>query len=149
MSDAVVITPMRPDHLSDVLRIEKASFSSPWSRESFLREMERAPLSVTIVAQEAETVIGYIVAWCIIEEAHIGNVAVDPDRRRQGVGRMMMDWFLQHATARGCAFATLEVRDSNHAARHLYASLGFAVAGRRRRYYLNPSEDAVVMVKSL
>lgn len=144
----VVIERMRVDHLPAVLRIEQESYSVPWSREGFTKELETSPTSFAIVAQRGETVLGYVVAWFIMEEAHIGNVAVAREARRQGIGRLMLEWLLHRAAAQGCTFATLEVRESNVAARRLYERLWFRVAGRRRAYYTKPTEDAIVMVKT-
>lgn len=145
----VVIERMRVQHLSDVLRIEQESYSMPWSREGFLKELEAAPLSFAIVAQRGGAVLGYVVAWFILEEAHIGNVVVAREARRQGIGRLMMEWLLDRAVAQGCTFATLEVRESNFAARRLYDTLWFKAVGRRRTYYTKPIEDAIVMVRAL
>lgn len=149
MSESATIERMQQKHLDEVLRIEQVSYPDPWSRAGFIREIEPSRISFAIVAQRAGVVIGYVVAWLIMDEAHIGNVTVAPEKRGQGIGRTMMEWLLDQAMVRGCTFSTLEVRESNMAARRLYEQLGFRSVGRRQRYYLNPSEDAIVMLKTL
>ena len=149
MSESATIERMQQKHLDEVLRIEQVSYPDPWSRAGFIREIEPSRISFAIVAQRAGVVIGYVVAWLIMDEAHIGNVTVAPEKRGQGIGRTMMEWLLVQAMVRGCTFSTLEVRESNMAARRLYEQLGFRSVGRRQRYYLNPSEDAIVMLKTL
>lgn len=147
--ESVTIERMKIDHLTAVLRIEQASYADPWSRAGFIKEIESLRTSFPIVAQRAEIVIGYVVAWFIMDEAHIGNVAVAPEERRQGVGRVMMEEVLGQAVAQGCTFSTLEVRESNTSALRLYERLGFFPVGRRQRFYRNPTEDAIIMLKSL
>ena len=147
--DAIVIERMQSDHLPDVLRIEQASYPDPWSRASFSKELGSSPPSLAIVARCDVTVVGYVVAWLVLDEAHIGNVAVAPETRRQGIGRMMMEWLQDHAMEQGCMYSSLEVRDSNTAAKQLYTQLGYLTVGRRQQYYRNPREDAIVMVKTM
>lgn len=148
-NDAIVIERMRSEHLPDVLRIEQASYPDPWSRASFSKALGASPPSLTVVARRDEAVVGYIVAWLVLDEAHIGNVAVAPETRRQGIGRMMMEWLQSHAMEQGCTCSSLEVRDSNTAAKRLYTQLGYLGVGRRNQYYRNPREDAIIMVKTM
>jgi ribosomal-protein-alanine N-acetyltransferase len=146
---AVIIERMQPKHLPEVLRIEQASYPDPWSQAAFMREIETTGITVAIVAQRAGVVLGYVVAWFIVDEAHIGNVTVAPEYRRQGTGRLMMEWLLRYAVERGCTFSTLEVRASNRGAQRLYESLGFRSAALRKAYYSHPPEDAIVMLRTL
>lgn len=94
-------------------------------------------------------VVGYVVAWLVVDEAEVANVAVAPEVRGRGVGARLLDDALAAARDRGAAVAYLEVRDSNAAARALYASRGFEQVGRRRNYYRKPVEDALVMRREL
>lgn len=143
----VIIEPMNREHLAQVLAIERSSYPDPWSQNAFLKEMDSSGISVTIVARRETVVLGYIVAWIVVDEVHIGNVAIALEFRRQGLGRRMMTWLLDRAIERGCTFSTLEVRLSNIAAQMLYATLGFQPVSRRKGYYTHPVEDAIVMLK--
>jgi [ribosomal protein S18]-alanine N-acetyltransferase len=150
---------VRPERLSVALRragaqdldavvaIERASFSDPpWSRESFIALVD-SPRAYFTVAYEspAGPVIGYVVAWFVADEAEIANLAVSPDRRGRGVGARLLDAALTEAQLAGARVVHLEVRDSNAAARALYGSRGFNAVGRRRRYYREPVEDALLL----
>ena len=147
--DSVTIERMQPEHLPDVVRIEQASYPDPWSHASFSKELTSSPASFVMVARRSDMVVGYVVAWFVLDEAHIGNVAVAPEVRRQGIGRMMMEWLQEQAIEHGCTYSSLEVRESNTAARQLYIHLGYRPVGRREQYYRNPREDAIVMVKTI
>ena len=136
--------------LDAVHAIELDAFSDPWSRGSFA-SLLRNP-SVLFAVAEAPGgggVIGYVVAWFVVDEAEVANVAVNPEARGRGVGARLLDEALDVARSRGVSAVYLEVRDSNTAARALYASRGFEQVGRRRRYYRRPVEDALVMRREL
>ena len=145
----VHIEPMRPQDLDRVLQIEARSFSLPWTAEMFQAERERPEVGEVFVARAAEEgtpeVVGYLCLWLIGGEVHINNIAVDPARRRRGIGdrlvRFAVDWARRHQAER----LTLEVRASNRAAQDLYRRFGFQVAGTRRHYYDKPREDALIM----
>lgn len=145
----VCIEPMRPEHLAQVLNIERLSYPDPWSETAFRKEMENSAISTPIVAVRGDEVLGYIVAWIVVDEAHIGNVAVAPEHRREGLGQRMMAWLLDHAAQRGCLICTLETRMSNVPAQKLYRRLGFRPVAYRKGYYTHPVEDAMVMLKTL
>ena len=89
--------------------------------------------------------VGYCVAWQIIDEAELANLAVDPEVRRGGIGAILLDDLLEQVDRPPTAVVHLEVRESNAAAQALYRSRGFEASGRRKRYYSRPTEDAVVM----
>ncbi|MBT5871813.1 MAG: ribosomal protein S18-alanine N-acetyltransferase [Candidatus Latescibacteria bacterium] len=148
-AESVFIEQMLPDDLPAVVRIERASYPDPWSSASFSREISAQPISHPIVARRDGMVVGFVVAWFVVDEVHIGNVAVAPDARRQGIGRLLMDTLESQAVAEGCTYSTLEVRESNQSARQLYGQMGYRVIGRRDRYYRHPEEDALVMVRTL
>lgn len=127
-----------------VVEIERASFSDPWTRESFA-SVARRPEVIFRVAELDGAVAGYLVAWFAADEGELANVAVASPMRGRGVGAALVDALLADAAARGVNAVYLEVRESNHAARALYASRGFAEVGRRRHYYRRPVEDALVL----
>jgi ribosomal-protein-alanine N-acetyltransferase len=149
MPTAIEIVPLTRENLSEVIRIEARSFSHPWSREIFDRELKNR-WSTGFVAyvpgpDGRPWAAGYVVAWLVVGEVHILNLAVDPAARRRGVGRALMVHVLTAFEARGATKATLEVRRSNLGAQALYESLGFVRAGVRRGYYSDNGEDAFVM----
>jgi ribosomal-protein-alanine N-acetyltransferase len=136
---------MRPADLSEVLAIERASFSMPWSRGAFLYEMEQNQVARCWVGRENGQVVGYICLWEVADELHITNVAVQPEARRHGIGRSLLEIVFERARAGGARMVLLEVRPSNVEALALYDSFGFRVVGRRRGYYHDTGEDALVM----
>lgn len=128
--------------------IERASFSDPWSVESF-RGMLALPAAHCLCAWDAEAdtpvLIGYLILLAIAPEVEIANLAVTSSCRGQGVGRALMEQGFRLMREKGCDRFFLEVRESNSAARTLYERLGFVQTGRRKRYYQNPAEDALLM----
>jgi [ribosomal protein S18]-alanine N-acetyltransferase len=141
----VTIRPAAPDDLDAVVAIERQSFTDPpWSRASFTALVD-SPRAFFSVACAAGTVVGYVVAWVVGDEAEVANLAVAPEWRGRGVGAVLLDAALSEARQGGAHVAHLEVRDSNKAARALYGSRGFTPVGRRRRYYQSPVEDAVLL----
>jgi ribosomal-protein-alanine N-acetyltransferase len=140
---------MRPDDLDEVIEIERASFSMPWSRGAFLYELQQNRVARCMVMREGSHVVGYLCLWEIGDELHITNIAVHPGQRRRGIGRSLLTGVLDDARARKLKLVVLEVRPSNHEARTLYESFGFQVLGRRRGYYYDTGEDALVMEVSL
>lgn len=132
--------------LDEVVSIEAASFANPWTRAMFLSELAHARVSHGFVLRApAVRVAGYCLLWVVFDEIHINNLAVRPECRGHGGGLALLRAVLAEGAALGGRRATLEVRESNHAARRLYERLGFHVAGVRRRYYSNPEEDALVL----
>ena len=136
---------MRLADLSDVLAIERVSFSMPWSRGAFLYEVEQNQVARSWVGRENGRVVGYICLWEVADELHITNVAVHPEARRHGIGRALLESVFERARAGGARMVLLEVRPSNVEALGLYESLGFRVVGRRQGYYYDTGEDALVM----
>lgn len=143
----VTFEEMRLEHLDQVVEIEKASFPSPWSRGAFVYEILQNNFAYYIVARAGEKVVGYAGMWLILDEAHITNVAVHPGYRRNNIGRSLMLEMIRRAAVMGINRMTLEVRPSNAAARHLYATLGFKETGVRKCYYTDTNEDAIIMWK--
>ncbi|MEE8550601.1 MAG: ribosomal protein S18-alanine N-acetyltransferase [Gemmatimonadota bacterium] len=130
--------------LEAVLDIERTAFTMPWSRHSFRNLLGRSDADLWVAIIEG-SVLGYAVVWYGGGDAELGNLAVAPVWRRQGLGRLLLDRVLKCARDRGSRRLFLEVRTSNRAAQALYAQRGFQPAGVRRRYYRAPAEDAVVM----
>lgn len=142
------ILPMSLSHIDGVEALEKECFSHPWSREGLTEELENENAHF-LVAQSRDSVIGYIGIFECCESCEIANVAVSSDRRRQGVAKALILTAAEAARERGREFITLEVRESNSAARSLYESLGFEIKGRRKSFYTAPSEDGIIMTKSI
>ena len=132
------------EHIEPILEIEKESNGSPWSKRSFEKEIGHDPTEF-IVATQKGAVVGYAAAWILADECHVTTIAVTPDLRRQGLGRKMMVELLERSRDRGALCATLEVRAENEAAIKMYEDLGFVSSGKRRAYYPNNQEDAIVM----
>ena len=127
-----------------VHEIETACFKTPWSKESFLHELEGNQCARYIVVREDGRAIAYAGVWFILDEGHITNIAVHPERRGMGYGERVTREMIQLAADSGMNWMTLEVRRSNKAAQNLYHKLGFIDVGYRKRYYEN-NEDALVM----
>lgn len=140
----VRMEPLAESHLSQIMEIEAKSHSAPWSEPSFRKELDH-PYSEFVVAVKDGKVVGYAGEWILADEAHVTTVAVDPDCRRQGLGRQLMEELLDRAKLRGAACSTLEVRVSNTAAMALYEQLGYVRAATRKNYYPDNKEDAAVM----
>ena len=140
------IVPMDRGHIPQILELERACFSAPWT-ETMLSDALFDPQASFIVAQDEEgNVVGYAGLHVIVDEGYIDNVAVEPDARRHGVASALLDVFCRFGTA-NLAFLTLEVRSSNAPAISLYEKFGFFRAGLRKGYYQHPREDAVIMTR--
>lgn len=134
--------------LDAVAALEAASFTNPWTRESLERELARSPVArVYVLRLPGCTVAAFCSCWVIYDELHINTIAVEPGLRRRGLAMELMRHVLAETAAEGVERAFLEVRASNVPARALYERLGFVTAGVRRRYYAEPEEDAVVLVR--
>ncbi len=140
---------MLPSDLDAVLVIEEASFAVPWSRESFHFELESNPYARNFVMREEEKIVAFACLWVVYDELKINNIAVDAGERRKGFGATLLRWILDFGRSHGCTQATLEVRPSNFAARALYAAHGFRDVGRRKGYYRDTQEDAILMAAGL
>jgi [ribosomal protein S18]-alanine N-acetyltransferase len=145
----ITIAPMMKEDIEQVLAIERACFSQPWSRNLFLSEFRSSSVSTLLVALSGDPafrqVVGYIVYWKVEDEMHILNLAVLPVFRRRGISRMLVLSGIRRAAKKGVSRAFLEVRVSNDAAQKLYSALGFTGSFVRRSYYDEPVEDAVIM----
>jgi [ribosomal protein S18]-alanine N-acetyltransferase len=143
--DELIIRNMLHSDLPCVLEIERLLFSTPWSEDSFLNEIYKK-YAISKVAVVDGDVIGYICANFILHEAHILNLAVLPAFQRRGVATALMNGSLEELKQKGCVFMYLEVRASNTGARRFYELFGFKVTDVRKKYYINPNEDALLMM---
>ncbi len=146
--DRITIQRMSLDDLDEVARLEKLCFSDPWTKQSFQEDLEHQ-FSISLVVRFDQRIIGYTCLWCVDEQMEIANIAVSPEFRRKGIGRMLIETIISESIKRGCHSAHLSVRESNLPALNLYKEFGFVEAGRRKRYYRLPVEDAIIMVKNL
>ncbi|HSJ07518.1 MAG TPA: ribosomal protein S18-alanine N-acetyltransferase [Longimicrobiales bacterium] len=148
MTDSVTLRTMGAADVAAVVTIERASYSVPWSETTF-RGLLRRGDSELVVATAGDTLVGYAVLWCVLDQAELGNVAVIAGWRGRGIGECLVQEMIQRAERRGVREIFLEVRPSNPVARRLYERLGFAMVGRRRNYYQEPVEDALVLRRPL
>ncbi len=135
---------MTLDDVDAVAAIEAATFRTPWSKESFYREVTDNACARYVVLREDGEAIAYAGVWFVLDEGHITNIAVREDRRGMGYGEQVTRAMIQLAADSGMNWMTLEVRRSNVAAQNLYHKLGFIDVGYRKRYYEN-TEDALIM----
>ena len=142
----MILTQMNESHVAGVAALEKLCFNDPWSENSIASELGNS-LSLWLVALEDDHVIGYVGSQTVMGWTDMMNVAVHPDHRRRGVGRQLIEELILQLKAQGSECLTLEVRASNESAKALYFGLGFAEVGRRKNYYHNPKEDALILRK--
>ncbi|HKW49240.1 MAG TPA: ribosomal protein S18-alanine N-acetyltransferase [Gemmatimonadaceae bacterium] len=141
---------VRDEDIATIADIERRSFSDPWSERSFRDVLAHSRMFFVCARggtdrSAVERVLGYVVAWFAGGQGEIANLAVDPDARERGIGSALLDSALDEARSHKTDEVFLEVRSSNLRARQLYESRGFAEVGRRRRYYRQPVEDAVIL----
>jgi ribosomal-protein-alanine N-acetyltransferase len=141
-----LIRKMTEQDLDCIMRIEKESFTLPWSRESFAGELKNQFSNYLVCDCEGE-VAAYVGIWVVYEEAHITNVAVGVKYRRMGIGRALMLEAEKLARQKKAHCILLEVRPSNQAALNMYRELGYVPTGLRKAYYSDNQEDAIVMTK--
>ena len=151
----VVTRHVRLSDLRKVLEIERASFADPWSREAFETSIEPQRMRF-LVAEDVlddstgeQRILGYVVALLLFDEAEIVNLAVAPSARRRGMGGLLLDRMSADLASDGVETLYLDVRESNSSARALYASRSFQEVGRRRGYYRHPTEDALLLKRTL
>ncbi|HEY3266658.1 MAG TPA: ribosomal protein S18-alanine N-acetyltransferase [Armatimonadota bacterium] len=135
---------MREADLDALMEVERACFSSHWSREALMNELGNS-CAFYVVGVCAGKLVGYGGEWIIMDEAHITNIAVHPTRHGQRFGERLLIALLREARYRGARRATLEVRVSNAVALRLYQKYGFETVAIRRKYYQDTDEDALVM----
>ncbi len=137
---------MNKSHAEAMAALERECFSDPWSVNAFLSESEN-PLSLWLVAMDGEQLAGYVGSQSVLGWADMMNLAVAPMYRRQGVARELISLLISQLQDDKVSCLTLEVRESNTPAIHLYESMGFLQVGRRKNYYHAPKEDALILRK--
>jgi [ribosomal protein S18]-alanine N-acetyltransferase len=148
MKNVVVVRPGNPGDLGAVIAMEKAAFSDPWSQESLFSELLGDAMRMPLVAELDGCVCGYLMAWRVVDQLHILNIATDPHYLRRGVGTALLMAAARLAVGGGQVEITLEVRRSNSAARQFYSHHHFAETGIRSGYYQEDGEDAIIMTAS-
>ncbi len=150
----VTIRPMRMRDLAQVCHVDRLSFSLPWPESAFRYELVDNLHSFILVAEltppdSSARLVGVIVVWEILDEAHIATLAVHPEHRRAGIASQLLLAALKIAMTRRAVTATLEVRSKNMAAQELYRMFRFETVGRRPRYYRDDQDDALIMTADL
>jgi ribosomal-protein-alanine N-acetyltransferase len=141
----IAIRPMRVRHLRGVTAIERQTNHRPWSLSLFAGELKLPTTRFYVVGLDGSVVVGFAGVMYTGAEAHITNVGVDPDRRREGIATKMLLDVLRDCGDKGVDSVTLEVRMRNRAAQELYRGFGFAPGGVRHQYYRDVGEDALIM----
>lgn len=142
---------MTLEDLPGVVEIEDRSFPTPWSETSFRHELLENPYASLFVIRAAGSaeVLGFACVWVVDQELKINNIAIHPDRRGRGLGTRMLRFLIGFAAQQGCRELTLEVRPSNEVAIRMYRKAGLAEIGRRKKYYSDTREDAIVMAREI
>lgn len=144
-----MIRAMKASDAVAIAELEKRCFSDPWSERSIAAELEN-PLSLWLVAADSEDrILGYIGSQSVVPEADVMNLAVAPEARRQKIAAGLLRALSEQLYPRGVRSLFLEVRVSNEPALALYRGTGFEAVGRRPKYYVNPTEDALILRKEL
>ena len=135
---------MKEKDVDEVLHISNLSLKESWSRESLLKEITN-PLAKYFLIKDDKNILGFAGVWIIFDEGHITNVAIPPEYRGKEFGKYLMNSLIEGCKSQKCNSITLEVRESNLPALKLYEKLGFKVAGKRKKYYSDNGEDALIM----
>jgi [ribosomal protein S18]-alanine N-acetyltransferase len=146
----MVIREGRPDDLEAVAELERACYSDPWPATAFVSLPDNPRVYFAVVdSPVARSLAGYVVAWYVLDEGEIANLAVAPSARGKGIGGALLDAAIRESIDRGVTDLYLEVRESNQSARRLYASRDFEEVSRRKGYYRAPVEDALILRRTL
>jgi ribosomal-protein-alanine N-acetyltransferase len=143
--DRLSIVAMAPSDISEVARIERASFATVWPSDAFYNELNANKLAHYFVGRIDERIVAYGGIWVILEDSHVTTLAVEPAFRGKGFGEVVLMRLIDEALERGAAWMTLEVRESNAVAQRLYRKYGFTTVTMRRGYYSDDNESALVM----
>lgn len=144
MSDLFVRRMIEAD-LEQVIAIDQISFSLPWPQRSFRYELTDNFTSRSWVVEVGGRVVAMMVGWFIVDELHVATIATHPDFRGCGIGKKLLLHALRAAREEGAIRAFLEVRERNEVAIWMYHRLGFVEDGRRKEYYKDNNEDAILM----
>ena len=140
-----VIRKMTVEDIPAVVALDQLSFSLPWPERSFRFELTQNTASRCWVAEVDGHMVGMIVNWLLVDEVHVATLATHPDFRRQGIAKELLAHSLRYMSGEGAVSSFLEVRESNTAAREMYRKFGYEDTGRRRGYYKDNNEDAILM----
>lgn len=141
----VVIRRMTVEDIPAVIALDQLSFTLPWPERSFRYELTENEASRCWVAEVDGRVAGMIVNWLLVDEVHVATIATHPDFRRRGIARKLLAHSLRTLMGEGAVSSFLEVRESNAAAQDMYRKFGYEVVGRRKGYYKDNNEDAILM----
>lgn len=141
------LVPLNADLIPQVAEIERQNFSHPWTEAMLTSQLDNMLASIICALGENGVVLGYAGVTVVAGEGYIDNIAVRQEYRKQGIASELLGVFLRFAKAQNLHFLTLEVRVSNTAAKQLYMKHGFAQVGRRKNYYDDPQEDAILMTR--
>lgn len=144
-----MIREMKSSDLDIICEIENDLFSSPWKREDFRYQIEDNEFSHDFVLSNNDEIIGYVGLWILFEHAQITTLGVAKKYQGRGLSKKLMDYIIKKAEEFGCEDISLEVRVSNSTAISLYEKYGFIRINIRKSYYINPVEDAYLMMKPL
>lgn len=142
---SLIVRRMTVEDVPAAHELDQLSFTLPWPERSLRFEVSDNPAARCWVAELDERLVGILVLWMIIDEAHIATLATHPEFKRQGIAKQLLVTALEHAYQEGALSALLEVRAGNKAAQAMYLKFGFEVVGRRERYYKDNNEDAILM----
>jgi ribosomal-protein-alanine N-acetyltransferase len=149
LPEGFVVRPMDHRDVDAVVAIEGDAFTTPWQADTFAGLLERDGVELLVMAEDDDTVVGYAILWCILDQGELANIAIVPARRGEGLGKALLIRVLDVARKRGVRKLFLEVRASNEAAIQLYLRQGFEEVGVRKKYYARPPEDAKVMLAAI
>ena len=142
----MMIVKMNESHVPQIAELEKLCFNDPWSVNSIASELDNR-LSFWLVAVENDCVLGYVGSQTVLGETDMMNIATHPDHRKQGIAAALIEALIAGLKERGSHSLMLEVRASNEAAISVYRRLDFVEVGKRKNYYRNPKEDALILRK--
>jgi ribosomal-protein-alanine N-acetyltransferase len=143
--EGLEIAPMTAADISEVARIERASFATVWPNDAFYNELHTNKLAHYFVGRLSDRIVGYGGIWSILEDAHVTTLAVDPEHRGRRFGEILLLRLIDEAIERNAAWMTLEVRESNAVAQRLYRKYGFTTVTMRTGYYSDDNESALIM----
>ena len=143
------IRPATEEDLDPIIALEQRCFKFPWPDAAFSQELKNAWSTTEVVEQEDGSIVAFMVYWIVEDELHLLDIAVDPSIQCRGLGHALMRHLEHICETDDLCFITLEVRVSNEAAVHLYRRMGYDVIHRRKKYYVDDGEDALVMAKVL
>lgn len=143
-----LIRKMEEKDIETVYNIEKDAFSLPWSKGAFANSLDDE-FQLFFVAEEEGHIAGYVGIMTVCKEVNITNIAVDKEKRRQGIANKLMDYVIQYARDNKDDIIYLEVRKSNEKAQKLYEKVGFEIIGERKNFYTKPVEDAILMSRGV